>query len=273
MAETFRIIQGDALNVLSGFPSEVANCIVTSPPYWNLRNYGSDDDNEIGVEPNMECYLSRLVEIFSEAKRVLRSDGVMWVIIGDSYTSGNRKYRAIDSKSNVRSMNFRPKTPQGLKSKELIGIPWRLAFLLQSNGWYLRTEIVWSKPNPMPESVKDRPHRQHEYIFLFAKSQKYFFDLTPLDPVHGVADFRKTVWSVSPSSGHLGHPATCPPNLIKPLILSATKPGDVVMDPFSGLATVGDVSLALRRRYVGIEIYQKYVDESNLRLSKYLDPR
>ena len=148
-------------------------CIVTSPPYWGLRDYGIK--GQIGLEEKLQQYINKLVSVFAEAKRVLRDDGVFWLNIGDGYTSGNRGYRAPDKKNPARAMSVRPDTPEGLKPKDLLGIPWRLALALQADGWFLRSDIIWNKPNAMPESVKDRPTRSHEYVFMFTKKEKYYY--------------------------------------------------------------------------------------------------
>lgn len=168
------IFEGDALTVLRRLPSNCVRCVVTSPPYWGLRDYGIDE--QIGLEHSLPQFINRLVAVFSEVRRVLSDDGTLWLNIGDGYTSGNRGWRAPDKKNPARAMDVRPDTPEGLKPKDLLGVPWRLAFALQQDGWYLRSDIVWNKPNAMPESVKDRPVRAHEYIFMLTKSEKYFYD-------------------------------------------------------------------------------------------------
>ena len=168
------IIESDAVLALQRLPSASVQCVVTSPPYWGLRDYGID--GQIGLENNLQQYINKLVSVFAEAKRILRDDGVFWLNIGDGYTSGNRGYRAPDKKNPARAMSVRPDTPEGLKSKDLLGIPWRLALALQADGWYLRSDIVWNKPNAMPESVKDRPTRSHEYVFMLTKNERYYYD-------------------------------------------------------------------------------------------------
>jgi len=155
-------------------PDSSVQCVVTSPPYLGLRDYGVA--GQIGLEPTVEEYVAVMVEVFREVRRVLRKDGTLWLNIGDSYTSGDRTWRAPDKKNQARAMSIRPDTPEGLKPKDLIGVPWRLAFALQQDGWYLRSDIIWHKPNAMPESVKDRPTRSHEYIFLLSKSASYYYD-------------------------------------------------------------------------------------------------
>ena len=157
------IVQGDALQVLGRLPSRCVQCVVTSPPYWGLRDYGIE--GQIGLEPTLKEFLGRLVAVFREVKRVLKEDGTLWLNIGDGYTSGNRRWCVTDKKNPARAMDVRPDTPEGLKPKDLLGIPWRLAFALQQDGWYLRSDIVWYKPNAMPESVKDRPTRARRVHF------------------------------------------------------------------------------------------------------------
>ena len=165
------IIHGDAGVVLPELRASSFRCCVTSPPYWGLRDYGYPA--QIGAEDRLEEYLERLTAIFRHVRRVLRRDGTLWLNLGDSYTSGNRRWRDSDRKNPARAMTYRPPTPRGLKPKDLIGIPWRLALALNADGWYLRSDIIWHKPNCQPESVKDRPTRAHEYLFLFSKSEDY----------------------------------------------------------------------------------------------------
>ena len=165
---------GDARAVLATLPEQSVQTVVTSPPYWGLRDYGVE--GQIGLERTPEEYIAVMVDVFRAVWRVLRDDGTLWMNIGDGYTSGNRGYRAPDKKNPARAMDVCPDTPEGLKPKDLIGIPWMLAFALRADGWYLRQDIIWSKPNPMPESVTDRCTKAHEYIFLFSKSPRYYFD-------------------------------------------------------------------------------------------------
>lgn len=256
------IIEGDSLYAVGRLPSDFFQCVVTSPPYWGLRDY--EIDGQIGLEPTLDQFLSHLVTIFSEVKRVLRDDGTLWLNIGDSYTSGNRGYRAPDKKNPARTMSVRPDTPEGLKPKDLIGVPWRLALELQKNGWYLRSDIVWNKPNAMPESVKDRPTRSHEYLFLFSKSERYFYDHKAVREENGRN--RRSVWNVHTQGFPGAHFATFPPKLIEPCVLAATKPGDFVLDPFFGSGTVGVVSNNLGRKYVGVELNPEYISIASDRL-------
>lgn len=253
------IIQGDAKVALPLLPDKSVQCVVTSPPYWSLRDYNIP--GQIGLEPTVDQFINRLVEIFSEVKRVLADDGIMWLNIGDAYTSGNRGYRAPDKKNPVRAMSYRPNTPDGLKPKDLIGLPWRLAFALQRDGWYLRADVIWHKPNAMPESVKDRPSRAHEYLFLFSKSERYYYDYEAvLEPgANGKKRNRRTVWSIPTQAFKGAHFATFPVTLVEPCILAGTRPGDFVLDPFFGSGTVGLVAKRLGRKYVGIELNPEYV--------------
>lgn len=249
------IIEGDAHVVLGRLPDRSVQSVVTSPPYWGLRDYNLP--GQIGLEDTLPQFLNRLVAIFAEVKRVLKDDGTLWLNIGDGYTSGNRGWRAPDKKNAARAMNVRPDTPEGLKPKDLLGIPWRLALRLQEDGWYLRSDIIWHKPNAMPESVKDRPTRAHEYLFLLSKSEQYYYDRTAILEVNGRN--KRSVWNVNTHPLSLPHAATFPPTLIRPCILASTRPGDYVLDPFFGSGTVGLVCEETRRNYVGIELHPEYV--------------
>lgn len=253
------IFEGDALTVLRRLPNSSVRCVVTSPPYWGLRDYGIEE--QIGLEDTLPHFLHRLVAIFDEVRRVLTDDGTLWINIGDGYTSGNRGYRAEDKKNPARKMEVRPDTPEGLKPKDLMGVPWRLAFALQEDGWYLRSDVVWNKPNAMPESVKDRPTRSHEYLFMFTKSEKYFYDW---QAVREKADSgglrnRRSVWNVNTKPFSGAHFATFPTELIIPCIQASTEPGDFVLDPFFGSGTVGLVCQTENRQYLGVELNPEYV--------------
>lgn len=261
------LFEGNALAVLQALPSESVQCVITSPPYWGLRDYGIE--GQIGLEPTLPQFINGLTRIFSEVKRVLKHDGTLWLNIGDGYTSGNRGYRAVDKKNPARAMSTRPPTPDGLKPKDLIGVPWRLAFALQDDGWFLRSDVVWSKPNAMPESVKDRPVRAHEYLFMFTKSEKYYYDH---DAVKESTDdglsrrSRRSVWNVNTKPFAGAHFATFPPELIRPCVLASSQPGGFVLDPFFGSGTVGLVSQQESRQYVGIELNPEYVQMAASRL-------
>lgn len=262
------ILGGDAHQILSRLPDRCVRSIVTSPPYWGLRDYGIE--GQIGLEPSLDQFIAQLVAVFREAKRVLRDDGTFWLNIGDSYTSGNRGWRAPDKKNPARAMNVRPDTPDGLKPKDLIGVPWRLAFALQNDGWFLRSDIIWNKPNAMPESVKDRPTRCHEFIFLFSKTEQYLYNYAAVmenrEDGRGKRN-RRTVWSVSTEPFREAHFATFPRSLIEPCILAGTNPGDYVLDPFFGSGTVGVVCGSLRRNFIGIELNPDYMALSARRIS------
>ncbi len=265
------IILGDAKKVLKLIPDKTIQCTVCSPPYWGLRDYGIS--NQIGAEHDLHDYIKNLVRIFREVRRVLKDNGLLWLNIGDSYTSGNRKYRApdrkTDSNSNVRAMSYRPDTPKGLKPKDLIGIPWRVAFALQKDGWYLRSDIIWNKPNCLPESVKDRPTKCHEYIFLLSKSEKYYYDYQSIMEIGEDKKTRnkRTVWPVNTQSFKDAHFATFPEDLIVPCIKSGSKTGDFILDPFFGSGTVGVVCNKLNRKFIGIEINPVYIEMANKRIN------
>lgn len=253
------IFEGDAMTVLRRLPTTSVRCAITSPPYWGLRDYGIEE--QIGLEDSLSQYINRLVSVFSEMRRILTDDGTFWLNIGDGYTSGNRGYRAPDKKNPARAMDIRPDTPEGLKPKDLIGIPWRLAFALQADGWYLRTDIIWNKPNAMPESVKDRPTRVHEYLFLLAKSEKYHYDSESIREVADNGGFRnrRSVWSINTKPFSGAHFATFPTELIRPCIKASTHQGDQVLDPFFGSGTVGLVCQEESRKFIGIELNPEYV--------------
>lgn len=260
------IYEGDALTVLRRLPDCSVQSIITSPPYWGLRDYSIPD--QLGLEGTLPQYINALRSIFSEARRVLKNDGIFWLNIGDGYTSGNRGWRAPDKKNPARAMSVRPDTPDGLKPKDLLGIPWRLAFALQEDGWYLRADIIWNKPNAMPESVKDRPTRCHEYLFMFTKDERYFYDREAIMEINGSGKprNRRTVWNIRTQAFPGAHFATFPPSLVEPCIKAATRPGDFVLDPFFGSGTAGLVAQQLGRKYVGVELNSGYVELAAKRL-------
>lgn len=296
------ILTGDALTILKTLDSGVVQTCITSPPYWSLRDYNVD--GQLGLEPTPEEYIARLVEIFAEVKRVLRDDGTLWLNIGDSYTSGDRTWRDPDKKNPARAMKYRPPTPDGLKPKDLIGVPWKVAFALQADGWYLRSDIIWSKPNPMPESITDRPTSAHEHVFLLAKSQRYFYDadairephleislnrieyglkhrhpdnvgigIPPVDTDRMGERFcnpagrnKRNVWTVATKPFSGAHFAVFPPALIEPCVLAGSADGDTVLDPFCGSGTTGEVAYKHRRKFIGIELNPEYVKLAEKRL-------
>jgi len=263
-----KLILSDALLGLKSLADESVQTIVTSPPYWGLRDYGVE--GQIGAEVLIDEYIQNLVDVFAEAKRVLKDDGTFWLNVGDGYTSGGRTWRQSDKKLNARGMDYRPDTPQGMKPKDLIGVPWMLAFALRSAGWYFRTDIVWQKPNANPESVKDRPTRSHEFLFLFSKREKnYFYDVeaTMESTDDGKAKRRKrSVWSINTEPFPEAHFACFPAALVEPCILAGTRPGDTVLDPFFGSGTVGQVARNLNRNFIGIELNDEYASIAKKRL-------
>jgi len=262
------VIIGDAKKVLADFPDQTFQCCITSPPYWGLRDYGIE--GQIGAEMDVNDYIQNLVDIFKEVKRTLRDDGTLWLNIGDSYTSGGRTWRQKDSKNKGRAMDYRPPTPEGLKPKDLIGVPWKLAFALQADGWYLRSDIIWHKPNCQPESVKDRPTRSHEFVFLFSKiEKKYLYNYeavmeTSLDGNN--KKNRRTVWSINTNGFKGAHFAVFPPTLVEPCILAGSNEDSTVIDPFFGSGTVGEVCIKHKRKCVGIELKEDYAELAIRRL-------
>jgi len=257
------IAVGDSRDVLARIPTGAFQTCVTSPPYWSLRDYNID--GQIGLEGSLESYLADLTAVFREVRRVLRDDGTLWLNIGDSYTSGGRNWRAPDKKNPIRAMNTRPPTPDGLKPKDLIGVPWRLAFALQAAGWYLRADLIWYKPNCQPESVKDRPTRSHEYVFLFSKSERYLYNHKAVRGPNGRN--ARTVLDINTQPYREAHFATFPPSLVEPCIKLGSNPGGLVLDPFIGSGTTGMVAASLGRRFFGIELNPEYVDIAERRLS------
>ena len=290
----YELIIGDCVNSMKSMPEQSVNCCVTSPPYFGLRDYGVD--GQIGLEETPEQYVAKMVEVFREVRRVLRDDGTLWLNIGDSYArqasddskkdpkSINTGYSAVVAGGAAKKWNNRP--PAGCKPKDLIGIPWMLAFALRADGWYLRQEIIWHKPNPMPESVKDRCTKAHEQIFLLTKSPRYYFDSEAMreesvsagripggnknidpsrrdasrDMTVPVAETRnrRSVWSVATSPYKGAHFATFPPALIEPCILAGCPEGGVVLDPFGGSGTTAGVAVAHSRNAIICELNPDY---------------
>jgi DNA modification methylase len=272
---------GDVLEVLKTLPSESVNCCVTSPPYFGLRDYGVD--GQIGLEETPGEFVERLVRVFREVHRVLRVDGTLWVNIGDSY-AGSGKGRNGDgahsaggnqatNKGTIAGHLRKTQGGPGVKPKDLIGIPWMLAFALRADGWYLRMDNIWHKPNPMPESVKDRPTKAHEYIFQFSKSQIYYYDADaikePSVTGNGTRN-KRSVWSITVKPFKGSHFATFPPELPETCLLAGSPEGGVVLDPFSGAATTGIVAVQHGRSYVGIELNPEYVEISQRRFEREL---
>jgi site-specific DNA-methyltransferase (adenine-specific)/site-specific DNA-methyltransferase (cytosine-N4-specific) len=268
-SESCEILLGDTRNILPELATNSIQSCITSPPYWGLRDYGIQ--SQIGSEMKVEDYIDNLVAIFGEVKRILKDNGTLWLNIGDSYTSGNRKWRQADKKNLAREMSYRPPNPDGLKDKELIGIPWRLVFALQADGWYLRSDIVWYKPNCQPESVKDRPTRAHEYVFLLTKSEKYFYDFEAIKEktdINGGVRNRRSVWSINTEPFRGPHFAVFPKALVCPCILAGTKRGDLILDPFLGAGTVAACAQELGRRCLGVEIKKEYAELAKQRIKQ-----
>jgi DNA modification methylase len=245
------IHQGDALDVLRAMTAESVHCCVTSPPYWGLRSYIADghDDKplELGLEPTPDAYVARMVAVLREVRRVLRADGTLWLNVGDSYAAA-RSYQVRDNKHADVGNDMAAEVPPGLKPKDLVGIPWRLAFALQADGWYLRSDIIWAKPNSMPESVTDRPTKAHEYVFMLSKSPRYFFDQEAVREPHkpdgrqvtqvvggnGSIQHRdgerwpnsgrnvRSVWDIATQPYPEAHFATFPEELVRRCILAGT---------------------------------------------------
>jgi len=257
------VITGEAQAVLSTLPSGFIRAVITSPPYWSLRDYAIP--GQIGLEDDPQVYVAALVRVFDEVRRVLTDDGSLWLNIGDSYTSGGRTWRAPDKKNPVRAMSTRPPTPEGLKPKELVGIPWRVAFALQEAGWYLRSDTIWRKPNVQPESVKDRPTRSHEYLFLLTKSERYYYDHLAVREANGRN--LRSVWDINTQPFHGAHFATFPPQLVKQCLLLSSRPDEVVLDPFLGSGTVAEVAIRYGRPFLGIELNPDYVALARRRIA------
>ncbi len=258
------IIEGDALKKLEGLESKSVQCVITSPPYWGLRDYGIA--GQIGAEPELDSYIANLLAIFKEVHRVLKTDGTLWLILGDCYTSGNRGTRAPDRKNAARAMAYRPKTPAGLKNKDLIGVPWRVALALQRAGWYLRSEIIWHKPNCQPESVRDRPTKAHEQIFLLSKSERYLYNKITEPAAGGGERNGRTVWTIATVPFPEAHFATFPPALVERCVKAGSNAEDTVLDPFFGSGTVGKVCQDLGRNCIGIELNPSYVQIASKRI-------
>ena len=253
-----------------------AQTCVTSPPYFGLRDYGHD--GQIGLEETPEQYISAMVEVFRCVWDVLEDDGTLWLNIGDSYAGNNSR-----ASNNGRAGFGNPRekvvnrTGEGLKTKDLIGIPWMLAFALRADGWYLRQDIIWHKPNPMPESVQDRCTKGHEYIFLLSKSQKYHFDHVAIkEPIKsdfesensdGMAN-KRSVWTVPVKPYTGAHFAVFPTELIEPCILAGAPVGGIVLDPFMGSGTTAQVAQDLGRQYIGCELNPEYGKLQKKRISQ-----
>lgn len=299
MTVPMKILVGDAETVLRDQPDQSVHCCITSPPYWGLRDY--DVEGQIGLESTPEEYISRLVGVFREVRRVLRDDGTLWVNIGDSYVGSAGGYQGKTGQRASRTFTARidiEKRAADLPPKSLVGIPWRLAFALQADGWILRSEIIWHKLSPMPESVSDRPTKSHEQVFLLAKSARYFYDADAVaepatgrapggggkkygaalaaDERHrtkdlaaiGAADTRnlRDVWTIASQPFMGAHFATMPVGLVEPCLLAGCPVGGVVLDPFAGAGTVGLVASRRGRSFLGIELNERYAAMARRRI-------
>lgn len=270
--DTVTLYHGDALDVLRTLPDKSVHCCVTSPPYFGLRDYGVA--GQYGLEDSPSEYAETMRRVFSEVRRLLADDGTLWLNLGDSYahsgsgrqgSGGQRADRAFTAEG-VRGTTFLP-------AKNLLGIPWRVAFRLQDDGWILRCEVIWAKRNLMPESVRDRPTRAHEQVFLFAKRPQYWYDAdaireesdseyaahTVSHPGKGGRNAR-SVWSISAQPFPGAHFAVMPPELARRSIAAGCRPGGVVLDPFCGSGTTGMVAQQLGRRFIGIDLSREYLD-------------
>jgi DNA modification methylase len=307
MEDKLKILVGDNRETLKTLPEKSVQCCITSPPYFGLRDYGNE--NQIGLEETPELYVKQLVKVFRQVWRVLRDDGVVWLNLGDSYTSNtkclgrNDTSKMYGENSQHLSLHKKHKIVNETKPKDLIGIPWLVAFALRADGWYLRQDIIWSKPNPMPESVTDRCTKSHEYIFLLSKSQKYFYDaeaikeesLYPDDNrkgrvketakdfqrdlgnrlLHGDKTYlkknKRSVWNVSTQPFPGAHFAVFPPDLIEPCVLAGSKKNDFILDPFGGSGTTAAVALKHDRKAILCELNEKYVDIIPERINNITD--
>ncbi len=293
------IIHGDALSVLKSMPDDIVDCVVTSPPYWGLRNYGVV--SQIGHEKTPEEYIEKMTYIFKEIKRILKSTGTIWINIGDSYYNNFGGGSKTCGVGNIKALRERGRANKQkhplIKFKDIVGIPWMLAFALRNDGWYLRQDIIWHKSNAMPESVHDRCTKSHEYIFLMTKNPKYYFDQDSIREPLNLSSFvegravntngptdmkrfchpkgrnKRSVWTV-PTASVYGqeHPATYPEKLILPCILAGCPRGGVVLDPFFGSGTTGFVASNNGRDYIGIEINEKYIEIAKERLGLFRKP-
>ena len=309
---TARVLIGDVRQRLAEIDAGIVQTCVTSPPYWGLRDYGHN--GQIGLEQTPDQYVAGLVEVFREVRRVLADDGTLWLNLGDSYASDTKGSGGPDSSSTLvgtkAERNGQRMAPvrlrHGLKPKDLVGIPWRVAFALQADGWWLRQDIIWAKPNPMPESVTDRCTKAHEYVFLLTKSDRYFYDADPIRQPLSAATIsrdraprgrsqngggsakslagyaytpelgnmtssakganRRSVWTI-PTKPYAGaHFAVMPEALAEPCILAGSRPGDLVLDPFAGSGTVGVVALRHDRDFIGTELNPEYAALAEARI-------
>ncbi len=269
-----QLLNGDSLRILPNLTAESVQSCVTSPPYWGLRDY--DHPAQIGAESSPEIYVENLVQIFREVRRVLRKDGTVWLNVGDGYARNGGVGKpgpnaAVgNTKKLIQKRNCKVPDIWGLKDRDLFGMPWRVAFALQEDGWILRSKITWVKKNPMPESVKNRPTNATEEIFLFSKSPKYFYDPDGVREESG-ANLRN-YWILGPDSQRNGHPATFPRELARRCILLGSRKNDLILDPFSGSGTTGLVANELNRKAILIELNPKYT-QIEKKIAKKVQPK
>lgn len=274
--ETNVIYHTDCLTGLRNLSPESIDCCVTSPPYYGLRDYGVD--GQIGLEASPSEYIDRLCDVFRHVRRVMKPAGTLWVNIGDSYAgSGKGAWWNKDAPKEVYIPNpgdaitKMPKTWDGIKAKDLIGIPWMLAFALRADGWYLRADIIWHKTNPMPESVTDRPTKSHEYLFLLSKSPKYYYDYQAVrEKAVNNREMRnkRDVWTVPTQPLQEAHFAVFPERLIVDCIKAGCPEDGIIVDPFMGAGTTALVARKFNRRFIGFEINSDYIKIADKRLKK-----
>jgi len=303
------LLTGDCREMLRTLEAGSVRTCITSPPYFGLRDYGHD--GQIGLEQTPDDYVNELVEVFREVRRVLSDDGTLWLNLGDSYAGGgggnyNKTGVSQAGGQHITNVRNRPEWLEnaGVKPKDLMGIPWRVAFALQADGWYLRSDIIWHKPNPMPESVTDRPTKSHEYLFLLTKSPRYYYDHVAvrepsvtgswdaMPPIGGAKHVegnenntysgntpasdglrnKRDVWTISTKPFKGAHFAVMPEALVEPCVLAGSAEGDTILDPFTGSGTVGVVALKHRRNFVGTELNPEYVEIAEQRLND-VEPR
>lgn len=310
------LLQGDAITVLRTLPNESVHCCITSPPYWGLRDYGVA--GQIGLEATPEEFVAKMVEVFREVRRVIRKDGTCWVNLGDSYaqSGGQQKAESLEVLQDrakrkgydVGGWGAKQKDGQGiegraantavsgLKPKDLCGIPWRVAFALQADGWWLRQDIIWAKPNPMPESVTDRCTKAHEYLFLITKAARYWWDAEAIkESAHGSSGSyfgsknqkgtgrndvgsesktswdqrnRRSVWTIATQPYPEAHFATYPEALVEPCVKAGCPEGGTVLDPFCGSGTTGAVAVRWGRHFIGIELNYDYIKLAEARIGR-----
>lgn len=263
-----QILNGDSLTILPKLEADSIQCCVTSPPYWGLRDY--DHPAQIGAEPSPELYVENLVTIFREVRRVLRKDGTVWLNVGDGYArnggTGNCGPNAVvgNTKKLIQKRNCKVPDCWGLKDRDLMGLPWRVVFALQADGWILRSKITWIKKTAMPESVKNRPSNATEELFLLSKSPTYFYDPNGVREDSG-ANLRN-YWILGPDPSGKGHPAAFPRELARRCILLGSRVGDTVLDPFGGSGTTGLAASELERKCILVELNPSYAQLGRERL-------